>query len=222
MSEIIKLAALKYGETDINEKMAYPGGDESVKVPISLIVYLIETKERKILVDAGCDTMPGYELRHFCSPVEILRRATLSPEEITDVILTHAHHDHSEATHHFLNATVHVEEGEIGLAERYIPQGMRRNIFSGEMNLDGIHVLKIGGHSKGSCVVEFEYKGKPHVICGDECYTRRCLDEQIPTGSSVCPENSLAFVKKYGNGDYVTLLCHDVEILKGQNGVLEL
>jgi glyoxylase-like metal-dependent hydrolase (beta-lactamase superfamily II) len=223
MDKTIKLSAIKYGETYINEKMAYQGGDESVTVPISLIIYLIEIDNKRILVDAGCESMPGFVLSHFCSPAEILRRAGVETSEITDVILTHAHYDHAEATRLYQNATVYIEEGEFSAAKRFFTDGMQIEVFKDETTLgNAVTVRKIGGHSKGSCVVELDYKGKIYVICGDECYVRRCLDEQIPTGSSVCPENSLAFVKKYGNGDYVTLLCHDVEILNGQNGVLEL
>lgn len=220
MSNIKRLLAIKYGETFINEGMAYRGGDRSVEVPISLIIYLIDTGDKKILVDAGCDTMPGFSLSHFCSPVDVLQRAEIEPEEITDVILTHAHHDHAEATHHFKNATVHVETREYGEAKRFIPDDMELDIFADEKVIaDSIIIRRIGGHSHGSCIVELEYRDKTYVICGDECYVRACLEEAIPTGSSVCPEKSLDFVNKYGADKYVTLLSHDVEILKGANGI---
>ena len=223
MSEIKRLVALKYGETYIDEGMAYRGGDRTKKLPISLIIYLIETDSRKILVDAGCDTMPGFELINFCSPTEVLGRLGIGADEITDLILTHAHHDHAEATHHYKNATVHIESGEIGAARGFIPEEMALEVFSERKTVDGcVEIIKIGGHSKGSCIVEFDYKGKKYVICGDECYVRRCLDEKIPTGASLSREKSLAFVEKYGNEQYVTLLCHDYEILTGMNGVLEI
>lgn len=222
MKTITALTAVKYGETYINEAMAYRGGDRNIKVPISLTVYLIETDDRKILVDAGCDTMPGYELSHFSSPAEVLRQTGLCAEDITDVILTHAHHDHAEAAHHFKNAVIHIEKDEYNAAKCFLPDFLKVNVFENELELDTVRAVKIGGHSWGSCAVEFFYRDKPYVICGDECYVKRCLDEKICTGASVCPEKSLAFLRKYGSGDYVTLLCHDGEILKGQNGVLKL
>ena len=223
MEKIRSLKAIKYGETFIDEGMAYRGGDRSVKLPISLIIYLIDTGERKILVDAGCENMPGFELSHFSSPAETLIKAGVSPEDITDVILTHAHHDHAQALFRFANSTVHVESREVIQAKRYIPTEMKTDIFTDGTIIDGcVRAVRIGGHSHGSSIVELEYKGKTHVICGDECYVRRCLDECIPTGSSVSPESSLEFVRKYGSDKYVTHLCHDVEILKGQTGVLEI
>lgn len=47
------------------------------------------------------------------------------------------------------------------------------------------------------------------IIAGDECYMRDCLTKQIPTGVSYNTEKSRDFVKKYGNGEYTVLLCHD-------------
>ena len=72
-----------------------------------------------------------------------------------------------------------------------------------------IKILKIGGHSKGSCVVEIKDNNKTHVIIGDECYLRECLTNKIPTGSSINPEASMNFIKKYSDKKYNVLLCHD-------------
>jgi glyoxylase-like metal-dependent hydrolase (beta-lactamase superfamily II) len=223
MNKIKRLAAIKYGETFIHEGMAFQGGDTKVKIPISLIVYLIDTGDRKILVDSGCETMPGYDLFNFSSPADTLRKAGVSPDEITDLILTHAHHDDAEATRSFPNVTVHIEEQAYPYAKCFIPDEMNVEIFRESKTVDGCITVKlIGGHSEGSCIVEFVYRDKKYVICGDECYVRTCLEEKIVTGCSCCPEKSLEFVNRYGSGEYVTLLAHDFEILTGQNGVLEL
>lgn len=223
MKDAERLLALKYGETRIDEGMAYRGGDRSLPVPISLIVYLIEADNRVILVDAGCDDMPGFTLKHFASPVEILRRAGYAPEDVTDLILTHAHYDHAEASHYFKNAVVHIAEEELAAAKRFLPDFLTVQPFKEETcPACGVRAVKIGGHSHGSAVVEVSLGGRTHVICGDECYVRRCLEEKICTGASVCPEKSMAFLEKYGAGDYVTHLCHDGAILPGQNGVWEI
>ncbi len=222
---IRSVKALKYGESTLPESWVFPGGDVEKKLPISFTVYLIETENRRILIDAGCDTMPGFDMKHFVSPVEILKREGLSPLDITDVIATHAHHDHIEAVKHFNAATVHIQALEYESSQkkhRYIPDGFSVNIFEDEFELGGVTVKRISGHSKGSCVVEFEHGGKNYVICGDECYSRRNLTEKIPTGSSVCPENSRAFVEKYGSEKYTVLLCHDPDILPGQNGAYKI
>lgn len=225
MSEILGVYALKYAESTIPESWAFRGGDANVKIPISFTVYLIETDDRRILVDAGCDTMPGFDMKYFVSPVEILARLGYSPDDITDVILTHAHHDHIEAVRHFKGAAIHIQSLEYEASQKkykYIPEGFDVRLFDETAEVDGVVARCIAGHAKGSCIVEFELGGKPYVISGDECYSRRCLTERIPTGSSKNPEKSQAFVEKYGDEKYTVLLCHDPEILPGQNGVLKI
>ena len=82
--------------------------------------------------------------------------------------------------------------------------------FEKEMQIcDGIKAVKIGGHSKGSSIVEITNSDNKYIIAGDECYMRDCLTKQIPTGASYNPEKSRDFVKKYGNGEYTVFLCHD-------------
>lgn len=224
MQSIKKIYAVKYGETFISEAMAFKGGDRTKKLPISLIVYLIDMQDRRILVDAGCDTMPGFELNHFYRPVEALARAGISAASITDVVITHAHHDHIEALKHFAHATVYLERNEYPEGKRFIPDGCKLVLFDDEMIIaDGVRAVKIAGHSRGSCVVECEYKNKCFVICGDECYHKDCIAKGIVTGSSVDEEKSLGFVQRYSDGTrYCTLLCHDADILPGQNGIVEL
>ena len=52
----MRLVAFKYGTTEITERMAFQDGDENIKLPIALLFFLIEYKNRKILIDVGCDT----------------------------------------------------------------------------------------------------------------------------------------------------------------------
>ena len=222
---IKSLTALKYAESTLPESWVFSDGDGEKRMPISFTVYLIKTETRLILVDAGCDTMPGFDMKYFESPAVILERFGVSPLEITDVIATHAHHDHIEALHHFKNATVHIQALEYESSQKkhkYIPEGFKTNIFEDEYTIDGVTVRRISGHSRGSCIVEFSHGGQDYVICGDECYARRCLTEKRPTGSSFCPERSTGFVEKYGDPKYTALLCHDPEILPGKNGALKI
>ena len=222
---ISSLSAVKYGESVIPESWVIVGGDQSLSLPISFTLYLVNTGDRKILIDAGCDTMPGFDMKYYESPADVLRENGIDPLEITDVFVTHAHHDHIEAVHHFKNATVHIQALEYESSQRkhkYIPEDMKLNVFEDETEVGGVTLLRISGHSTGSCIAEFCANGKNYVISGDECYARRCLTERIPTGSSKNPENSRKFVEKYSDEKYTVLLCHDADILPGQNGVLKI
>ena len=77
------------------------------------------------------------------------------------------------------------------------------------MVCENIKVIKIGGHSKGSCIVEITNDDKIYVIAGDECYLRECLTKKIPIGSSYNQKVSKDFVEKYSDNRYIVLMCHD-------------
>lgn len=206
----MKILPIVYGRSTLPESMAFAGGDRGRSLPIDFILYYVETAGRRILVDAGCDTMPGFVMQDFIGPVRALEAAGISPESITDVVITHAHHDHMEGVRHYPRATVHIQREEYEAGRRYLPDSLSVRLFEEEHALcDGVRVLKIGGHTRGSSIVELWDGEARFVVCGDECYVRRCLTDKIPTGTSFSPEKSRAFVEKYSDPRYVTLLCHE-------------
>lgn len=207
----MKITPICYASSFLPESMVFKNGDKNAKRPIVFKIYLIETSTRKILVDAGCETMPGFDMRDFISPVQVLSSMSISPSDITDVILTHAHHDHIECVSYFDKSTVYIQRDEYEKSGRkYIPTHFNTVLFEDEIEIvEGIRAIRIGGHSVGSCVVEITDKATVYVIAGDECYLYECIERGIPTGSSCCPEKSRAFIEKYGKEPYRVLLCHD-------------
>ena len=116
----MRMTAFRYGKTEITQRMAFQNCDGNVKIPIGLLFFLIEDDNRKILVDAGCDTMPGFELFEFEEPVRVLESYGVGREEITDVIITHAHHDHIDAVYNYTEATVYVHRKEFEPGKKYL------------------------------------------------------------------------------------------------------
>lgn len=213
----ILITAIKYGESTFGEDNLFYGGDPNKSQPISFVAYLLRTKERLIMVDTGCVTMPGWNMEHFCGPINILSQLNISPLDITDVVITHAHHDHIELVSEYKNAVVHIQEDEYELGKKYIDNNMKVNIFDSECDVcEGVKAIKIGGHSVGSCIVCVNTDGKEYVIAGDECYVPDCIINQVPTGCFVCLEKSRAFVKDYKDANL--LFCHDGAYLPGQSG----
>ncbi|MDO5311677.1 MAG: MBL fold metallo-hydrolase, partial [Clostridia bacterium] len=171
---------------------------------------LIKTQNRLILVDAGCETMPGFDMQDFIGSVKALENLDIRPENITDVIITHAHHDHIECVKYFKNAVIYIQRDEYEDGKNYFTEGMKIKLFDEDVHIcSNVKVVKIGGHSKGSCIVEITDGEKKYIIAGDECYMRECIEKKIPTGTSYCPQKSLDFIEKYGSGEYTVLLCHD-------------
>lgn len=204
------LVPLKYGESVLSENRIFENGSPDKYLKIDFIIYLIESGKKKILVDAGCDVMPGFEMKNWHKPSEVLKQHGYDPDEITDVIITHAHRDHIAAVNYYNRAVIHIQEDEYISGKKYIPDDFTVNCFSDNCAIDeGVEIIKIGGHSRGSCIVKFDIDGKEQVIIGDECYHRECLIRHIPTGSSYCPEKSRAFIEEYSKPQYTVWLCHD-------------
>lgn len=206
----MQIIPVEYGKSVLSENMIFINGSEVKIREIVFKVYLIKTNEKIVLVDAGCETMPGFEMRDFVGTIQALKNINIVPNEITDVVITHAHHDHIECVKYFKNAVIHIQSDEYESGKGYIPDNFKINIFENEFFLcENLRIVKIGGHSKGSCVVEIKENDKIYIIAGDECYLRECLNEKVPTGSSFNQKASREFIEKYSNKKYTVLLCHD-------------
>jgi glyoxylase-like metal-dependent hydrolase (beta-lactamase superfamily II) len=207
----IEIIPIEYGKSVLPESMIFQNGAENKFRPIVFMIYLIKAENRLILADAGCVTMPGFDMHNFIGPIKALEKLNIAPSDITDVIITHAHHDHIECVKCFENARIYIQRDEYENGKNYFAASADIRLFDDEIQLcDGVKTIKIGGHSAGSCIVEITDECGISIIAGDECYIRECLDKKIPTGTSYCPEKSRRFIEKYSSGEYKVLLCHDV------------
>lgn len=215
----MKIVALKYGESVFREDCIFKGGAKDKHLPISFTIYLIQTENRNILVDVGCDDGAGFRMSIFKKPVDVLREYRLSPDAITDVILTHSHHDHIEAVRYYHNATIYIQLEEYPGAKPYIPADCSVHLFENEVSLtERVTVRKIGGHTVGSCIVLADH----YVLCGDECYYATSLTDKICTGVSCNEAASQAFIEEFRKEIYHPLLFHDPGILAGRTGYLRI
>ena len=207
---MIEIIPIDYGKSVLPESWIFKNGAENKFYPIIFRIYLLKTENRLILVDAGCETMPGFEMTDFIGPIKALEKLGVSPDEITDVVITHAHHDHIECVRYFKHAVIYIQKDEYEAGKGYLAENVNIRTYEEEMLIcDGIKAVKIGGHSKGSSIVAITDADKRYIIAGDECYRRECLTRQIPPGAPYNPEKSSAFIQKYGGGEYTVFLCHD-------------
>lgn len=124
----MQIIPIEYGKSVLSENMIFINGNENKFRDIVFKVYLIKTDEKLILVDAGCETMPGFDMREFVGTVKAIKNIGVSPEEITDVIITHSHHDHIECVKCFENAVIHIQKDEYEIGKKYIPV-VREELF---------------------------------------------------------------------------------------------
>ena len=211
----MKIVVFKYGECLYPENKIFYGSSSQESIPMSFCFYLIQTEKKNILVDVGCDGKERYNFYVYIKTIDLLAQYGLRPDDITDVVITHAHFDHIADLGYYKKATVHIQEDEMQAAKPYIAGRENINIFHEQyMVEDNVTVKRYGGHTKGSCIV---FAGKC-VLCGDECYYPKNFEERIPTGNSYSFEKSQAFVENYGNGEYKPLLFHSPDILGNQVG----
>ena len=209
-AENIKIIPLDYAKSVLAESLIFENGDKNKTRPIIFRVYLLKTENRLILVDAGCVTMPEFDMVDFIGPIKAFQNIGVSPDQITDLIITHAHHDHIECAKYFKNAALYIQKDEYEAGKGYLAENSNICTFDEEIQVcEGVRVVTIGGHSKGSAIVEITDGENKCIIAGDECYLRECLENKIVTGASYNPENSRAFIEKYSNKEYTVLLCHD-------------
>lgn len=205
-----KITPVVFGRSVLPESWVFQNGSEETKLPILFMVYLIKTQNRMILVDAGCETMPGFVMEDFIGPVKALHKIGVHPEDITDVIITHSHSDHIECVKYFTSAEVYIQKDEYENGKSYFASEQTVHTFDGEMSVcDGVKVIKVGGHSVGSSVIEIVTKEKPTIITGDEFYSRQCITKGIIPGAPYSPENSRKFLNICQSGKYKILLAHD-------------
>ena len=134
---MIDIIPVDYGKSSLPESWAYENGSEEKKLPIIFRVYLLKTENRLILVDAGCETMPGFDMSDFIGPVKALNNIGISPEAITDLVITHAHHDHIECAKYFKNAALYIQKDEYEAGKGYLADRMNIRTFDEEMQICG-------------------------------------------------------------------------------------
>lgn len=162
-------------------------------VEASINVYLLRAGERRILVDTGSGSLfgPGYggKLRDSLAGIGV------KPEDITDILITHVHTDHTgglvdNGKPAFANATVHVGAPDVdffldpanaqrtGYDRRYFDEaektvgvlmkaGKVRTFGDNETVLPGIVATFHPGHTPGTAFFTVSDKGQSIVFVGD-------------------------------------------------------
>jgi glyoxylase-like metal-dependent hydrolase (beta-lactamase superfamily II) len=166
-------------------------GIDPAKAEISINAFLIHTGSRLVLVDAGAGTV----FPQAGKLVESLHAAGYRPEDISDVLITHIHGDHSagltvKGKAVFPNAVVHVQKADadfwldpakaaryprhahafaqarLDLAPYLASNRVHRLAGAGEI-VPGIRALPAPGHTPGHSFYEVESAGEKLVLWGD-------------------------------------------------------
>ena len=170
--------------------------DKNVRYRGSLQNYLIDTGDEVILVDTGLpygtpeekpdENSAVFTGKDICSYLEALERLGYKKEQVTKILLTHKHSDHSGELKSFPNAKVYVNKDELSALElqgltNLIPvefnDGPYYNFPESQKIKDGIYFIKAKGHTNGNSIVVVENDGLFYMLHGDITYVDEALYE---------------------------------------------
>ena len=170
--------------------------DKNIRYRGSLQNYLIDLGNEVILVDTGLPAGTPEEVpdensvaftgKDICSYMEALAALGYKPEQVTKILLTHRHSDHSGELRSFPNAKVYVNQDELSADElqgltNLVPvsftDGAYYNFPESQKIADGIYLIKANGHTNGNSIVIVENDGLFYMIHGDITYVDEALYE---------------------------------------------
>jgi glyoxylase-like metal-dependent hydrolase (beta-lactamase superfamily II) len=170
--------------------------DPNVRYRGSLQNYLIDTGSEVILVDTGIpagtpeespdETSPIFTGKDICSYMEAFAALGYRPEQVTKILLTHKHADHSGELRSFPNAKIYVNAEEMEAEElkglgNLVPvqftDGAYYNFPESQKIAEGITFIKAKGHTMGNSIVVAEDGGLFYMFHGDVTYVDEALYE---------------------------------------------
>ena len=182
----------------MNQSFAFGGEegkdmfDEQIIYRSSLQNFLIDTGNEVILVDTGFKTGyaapakklggPLYMGEKVADYMDAFTATGYKTEQVTKILITHKHPDHSDCIKEFPNAKVYIAaedadamklEGENIIRAQY--GEAYKNFPNAQQVADGIWFIEAKGHTKGNSIIIAENDGLYYMFHGDVTYCDAAL-----------------------------------------------
>ena len=184
----IKVVKLFEGGS-FNEEFLFGGenkadGRKDVTYPGSLQNFLIDTGSEVILVDTGLPPevpFNGYtKINDYLPALEALG---YKPEQVSKILVTHKHPDHSGELKSFPNAKIYIgpEDADAmkltgdNIIRATYSDGAYYNFPEAQKVADGVYFIKARGHTDGNSIVIAESDGVFYMMHGDVTYVDAAL-----------------------------------------------
>jgi len=226
MTSVSKLYIFLVGYEIIRKSVCVRGAPRNVVLAVPICCYLMETSAGYVMFDTGLDSAPLKDLKdsyalfvndRFPSPPLVLAEHELlpqlaavgiKPDQIKEIILSHAHGDHTGHLRDFSNARVTIQKLEYeaafsaeGKASRnfseYSGPTIQWNIVDGDIEfLPGIDLVFTRGHRPGhqSAVVRLPNSGVK-ILIGDAADLLENFEREV-LGSSMDDDAALASIRR--------------------------
>ena len=170
------------------------GSIKEEKLRSSLQNYVIDTGKEIILVDTGFPAETefpvtpdsvitfGDKIKDY---VDALKAAGYEPAQVSKILITHKHPDHTGELRHFPNAKIFIARTEAddmkltgdNVVRVDFTDGAYKNFDACQKIADGVYYIFAPGHTKGNSIVVVEADGIFYMIHGDVTYTDEALLE---------------------------------------------
>jgi glyoxylase-like metal-dependent hydrolase (beta-lactamase superfamily II) len=197
------IQAIRYGSADDAVADLVMGAPKDEKVNLAMVIWLIRGGGHNILFDSGYHRSTfakDFPTTDYLRPDEAVKLAGIQPEDITDIVISHAHWDHLGGIDLFPKATVWIQKDEFRYytGEAWQPGGDHGGIHpedvqqlvklntEGRVRLvdgdnvelfPGIRAYTGGRHTYASQYLRVE-GNPPFVLASDNCYLYRNLIER--------------------------------------------
>ena len=196
--QAIRYATIK----DFPTEALVMGAPKDEKTDIAMVVWLIRGGGRNVLFDSGYyreSWLKEFPAADYLRPDEAVRLAGVAPDDVTDVVVSHAHWDHLGGMDLFPKATVWIQKAEYAYytGDAWQPGGKHGGIDPEDMKallqrntegrlrlvdgddvkiLPGIRAYTGARHTFASQYIRVA--GNPaFVLASDNCYLYRNLAE---------------------------------------------
>ena len=168
------------------------GTDEQIIYRSSLQNFLIDTGDEVILIDTGFQNdmkapekklgAPLYMGEKIADYMDAFAAAGYKPEQVTKILVTHKHPDHTAALQYFPNAKIFIGpedadamklEGENIVRAQY--GEAYKNFPNAQQVIPDIWFIEAKGHTKGNSIIIVECDGLYYMFHGDVTYCDAAL-----------------------------------------------
>lgn len=239
------LWALDGATATVERGMLVTGATGTVTFPMP--AFLIEHPRGLVLFDSGIASDAADDPRavfgEFADAADLsfsreqrvdsqIRALGYRTEDVTDVLVSHSHFDHTGGLHLFPHADFHIGRGDLGYARDPRPEAAiffraadlestRDYAWSevtGDLDLFGdgtIVLLQMPGHTPGNSSLLVRLPNRNMLLTGDTVHLRSALTEELPMPTDHDLDTAVRSVrrlKQLGDElDATTWITHDPE-----------